>query len=62
MSKRDQNPKPYTATSLAEAAGVTFSYVARLCRRGDIDCIKVGGIWIIDRETGKRWLEARQEP
>jgi hypothetical protein len=57
----DQERKPYTAATLARAAEVTGSYIRRLCREGRIDCMKVGRIWFISHEEGRRFLEAREE-
>jgi len=53
----------YTASSLATAAGVTFSHVARLCREGRIPARKFGSSWRswqIRYEDGQRWLAERQ--
>ena len=58
----DKHPKPYTAASLARAAGVHRSYVARLCRQGKIEADKVGGHWIIAHDVGLRWINSRREP
>ena len=46
----------WTATSLASAAGVDSSYIARLCRRGKIVAQKFGQAWMIPYEEGQRWL------
>lgn len=58
--KQDANEQDYTATSLAAAAGVHFTYIARLCRQGKLACRKLGQYWLISREDGQRWLEERQ--
>ena len=50
---------PYTATSLAAAAGVSTSYVASLCREGRITAIKVGPVWLIRSDVGDTWLRER---
>jgi len=51
----------FTASSLAEAAGVDNSYIARLCRQGKIPAIKLNPqTWLIRYEDGAAWLEARQ--
>lgn len=50
----------YTATSLAAAAGVHFSHVARLCREGRIPARKFGNVWLIRFADGQRWLAERQ--
>ena len=49
----------WTATSLAAAAGVANSYVARLCRTGRISAQKFGSVWMISYEEGQRWLDER---
>lgn len=57
----------YTATRLADEAGVTSSYVQRLCRQGIIPGMKYGGatggggVWIIKREDAEAWLQSREE-
>lgn len=56
----DTEQKPYTATSLAQAAGVGFGYIARLCRVGKIPADKFGNVWMIRFEDGQRWLAERQ--
>jgi len=50
----------FTASSLAEAAGVHFSHVARLCQQGRIPARKFGSAWVIRYEVGQRWLEERE--
>ena len=50
----------YTASSLATAAGVTFSHVARLCREGRIPARKFGSSWQIRYKDGQAWLAERQ--
>ena len=50
----------FTAASLAKLAGVSRVYVARLCREGKIPAKKYATVWIISREDGQRWLEARR--
>ncbi len=51
----------YTASSLADEAGVNVTYVARLCRLGKIRAEKVGPIWLIQREEARAWLERRRQ-
>ncbi len=55
----DSLERPFTATSLASAAGVDPSYIARLCRQGKIEATKFGSSWMIPYEEGRRWLERR---
>jgi len=50
----------FTASSLAAAAGVTFSYIAQLCRAGKIPAQKFGAAWLIRYEDGAAWLEQRK--
>jgi excisionase family DNA binding protein len=50
----------FTASSLAKAAGVHYTYIARLCRQGRIPARKFGPVWLIHYEDGVAWLEARQ--
>jgi len=57
-----KDPGPYTATTLAQAAGVGFGYVARLCRAGKLPCRKLGTVWMIARDDGQTWLTGRQKP
>jgi hypothetical protein len=56
----NQTPEPYTASSLAKAANVDPSYIARLCRRGELDCHKLGPVWLIAYDTGRAWLAQRK--
>ena len=49
----------WTATSLAAAAGVDSSYIARLCRQGKIAAQKFGQAWMIPYTEGQRWLDER---
>jgi excisionase family DNA binding protein len=62
MSDQEQTERPYTATSLADAAGVSVQYVARLCRQGKIPAQKIGPVWLIAPEDGRQWLERRRKP
>jgi len=52
--------KDFTASSLATAAGVHYSHIARLCREGKLDCQKFGNYWLISHEVGAAWLAARK--
>lgn len=53
--------KLYSATDLAEKAGVSGSYVARLCRTGKLPAQKFGTVWLIREEDADAWLEKRSE-
>lgn len=54
-------PRDYTATTLAAAAGISKTYVARLCRQGKIPAVKLSPtVWLIRYEDGVAWLEARE--
>lgn len=57
---QDANEQDYMATTLAEEAGVHFTYVARLCRQGKLPCRKFGRYWVISFADGQRWLEERK--
>jgi excisionase family DNA binding protein len=59
MGSHDELQSPWSATSLAEAADIDASYVARLCRQNKIKAIKFGRSWLISFEDGQRWLEER---
>jgi hypothetical protein len=50
----------FTASSLAQDAGVTFGYIAQLCRAGKIPARKFGNVWLIRYAVGAAWLEARK--
>jgi len=52
---------PYNASTLAAAAGVAFSWIARLCKTGKIDAVKLGNQWFIARDVGDAWIKARAE-
>jgi excisionase family DNA binding protein len=55
----DKRERPYTASELARTVGISAAYVCRLCRRGDIEAVKVGNAWIIQAEDAQRWIEER---
>jgi excisionase family DNA binding protein len=57
----ERTDRPYTAETLCREAGVSGSYVARLCRQGTLDCMRVGRQWIIDAEEGRRWIRERRD-
>jgi len=52
----------WTTVALAEEAGVTVSYVGRLCRQGRLDAMWVGGRWLIADESARRWMRTRRGP
>jgi len=56
----ESHEQPFTATSLAEAADIDASYIARLCRQGKIKAMKFGQAWMIPYEEGRRWLAERE--
>lgn len=56
-----QQEQPFTAASLAQAAGVSGAYVARLCKQGKLSCEKLNPqVWLIPYEVGAAWLAARK--
>jgi AraC-like DNA-binding protein len=59
MESDASEKQPWTASSLAQAAGVASSYVARLCREGEIAAQKFGQAWMIPYEEGMRWMAER---
>jgi len=57
----NETRRDFTAASLAKAAGIDRSYVARLCRQRIIPAVKVAPTaWVIRYEDGAAWLEARK--
>lgn len=59
MESESEHLQAWTATSLAQAAGVDSSYIARLCRQGKIAAQKFGQAWMIPYAEGRRWLDER---
>jgi excisionase family DNA binding protein len=58
MPERD---KPWGTIELAEAAGVTESYIRRLARAGKFPgAYQVGRVWLIPAHVGDAWLKERQ--
>jgi excisionase family DNA binding protein len=57
----NEKQKMYTASDLAKMANVSASYVARLCRKGQLKATKLGPVWLIDAETAEEWLASRTE-
>lgn len=53
--------KDYTASSLATAAGVHFTHIARLCRDGKLDCRKFGNYWVIPHTVGAAFIAEREK-
>ena len=51
--------KDWNTRTLAEAAGVTDSYVRLLLLQGKLHGEKFGHIWRIPYEEGRQWLESR---
>jgi excisionase family DNA binding protein len=60
MSK-DEVPSVWTTHTLAEAAGVTTSYIRLLLANGELHGQKMGGVWIIPYAEGQSWLEEREK-
>ena len=58
MSERT---RPYTTVELAKEAGVNDSYIRQLLIAGKIDGHKLGTVWLISAEEGRRWLASRRE-
>jgi len=53
--------RDFTASSLAAAAGISRSFVARLCKSGAIPAVKIAGaVWVIRYEDGAAWLAQRE--
>lgn len=51
---------PWSASELADAAGVSGAYIRRLCMEGKITAALVGKSWVIPREVGNQWLAERR--
>lgn len=52
---------PFSTKELAEEAGVTSTYVRKLCQDGKIDgAYKVGRDWLIPADAGRAWLKERR--
>ncbi len=49
----------WTPRTLAEAADVTTSYIRLLLSTEKLRGKKLGGVWMIPYEEGKRWLDER---
>lgn len=47
----------WTPRTLAEAADVTTSYIRLLLSTNKLRGQKMGGVWIIPYEEGRRWLD-----
>ena len=43
------NKKYITVTRYAELKGISEWWVRKLCRKGKIDCLKLGQVWYIKR-------------
>jgi excisionase family DNA binding protein len=57
----DERTDPYTTTELAEAAGVSNTYVRRLVREGQLEGKKMGRDWLIPAGVGRAWLDKRRQ-
>lgn len=57
----NERTKPYTVTELAEAAGVSDSYIRRLVRDGRIAGELYGKTWLVPADVGRAWLASRRE-
>jgi excisionase family DNA binding protein len=57
---KPNEPTDYTAATLAQAAGIGKSYVARLCRNGALPCTRIGHVWLIRYDVAQQWLAARK--
>ncbi len=53
--------KHWTTASLAEKAEVDTSYIRHLIAQQKISAWKLGHIWVIDHEEGKKWLSIREQ-
>ncbi|MFA5266039.1 MAG: helix-turn-helix domain-containing protein [Opitutaceae bacterium] len=51
----------YSASDLAKKANVSPSYVARLCRTGELPALKMGTVWLIKAADAEAWLATRSE-
>lgn len=51
----------WTTTTLAKAAKVDTSYIRHLIAQQKISAWKLGHIWVIDHDEGKKWLSIREQ-
>ena len=49
-------------SEIAESAGISERRVRQLIAEGRLNAVKLGGVWIIDRESFWRWLRTRRGP
>ena len=55
--EKETSISPYLTTGqAAKIAGTTPESIARACRRGTIEAIKVGTFWIVYRESLTRYI------
>lgn len=50
----------YTVTTLAAAAGVHRTYIARKCKKGEIPARLTGSFYVIRYSDGQAWLAERE--
>ena len=51
----------WSTQEVAEASDTTREYIARLCREGRLDCVKVSGVWLIRDYSVDRWLRSSRK-
>jgi excisionase family DNA binding protein len=51
-----------TSVEAARLLGKTRQWVAELCRRGLLDCQRIGRDWVINRESVEQYKASQQPP
>jgi len=60
--KRKADIPWWDVSELAEAGGVTGRRIRQLCDEGRLDCVKMGGRWLIFDESARKWLVSDRSP
>jgi hypothetical protein len=51
-----------TINGLARASGFTPHQIQRMLRRGELRAVRLGAMWVINREDARRLIAAAQPP
>ena len=51
MDKKGELSEYLTSVEAAKVINVTQHHITLLCRRGELDCTKLGNRWVVKRES-----------
>ncbi len=61
QQNRESQQLTYTVPEAAEAVGISRNNAYQLVHRADFPSVRIGGRWVVPKDSLRRWLECQAE-